>query len=127
MKSRRMWDCLAPLHPEVLAEEGLVLRVLVEALRRQHAGQHRHLRLELHLHESGDYCVGDEFVHTMKRERANWRVCHPIMRRESASRGVRATSQAGAVPREHPIARRARLSAVLTIGLLPVSRYRPKH
>jgi len=46
----------------VLAEEALVLLVLVEVARRQHRRHHRYLGVELHAHQRVDHRRADELV-----------------------------------------------------------------
>jgi phosphomethylpyrimidine synthase len=53
---------LGTLLREVLAEVADVLVVLVEVMRRQHHGEHRHVGIELNPHQSVDDRSGHEFV-----------------------------------------------------------------
>ena len=46
----------------MLAEEALMLLMGMEALRRQHCRDHRHLGVELDAHQPRDHRLGDEFV-----------------------------------------------------------------
>src|SRR6266852_4669265 len=53
---------LDPLGRKMLAEEFEMRRRLMELLRRQHRGEHRHLGAQLHIHQRLDHGVGDKFV-----------------------------------------------------------------
>src|SRR5713101_1766482 len=53
---------LDTLGRKMLAEEVELRGALVELLRRQHRGEHRHLGAQLHIHQRLDHGVGDEFM-----------------------------------------------------------------
>src|SRR5712672_3194788 len=53
---------LDALGRKMLAEEVEMRGALVELLRRQHRGEHRHLGAQLHIHQRLDHGVGDKFM-----------------------------------------------------------------
>src|SRR5712664_1266538 len=53
---------LDALGRKMLAEEIEMRGALVELLRRQHRGEHRHLGAQLHIHQRLDHGVGDKFM-----------------------------------------------------------------
>src|SRR6218665_2200893 len=53
---------LRALDPKMLTEERLMLFPGMEMMGRQYRRKHRHVGIQLHLHQAFDHCLGDELV-----------------------------------------------------------------